>query len=59
MHTLLRSKAGLMLSLSSDLSVALFINMTARGIRELPGNSTLSFPPLAGKPGTVTNDYSS
>lgn len=42
-----------MLSLSSDLSVALFINVTVWGIRELPGNSILSFPPLAGKLGTV------
>lgn len=53
MHTLLQSKAGLMLSLFSDLSVALFINVTVWGIGELPGNSLPSFPPLAGKLGTV------
>lgn len=53
MHTLLQSKVGLMLSLSSDLSAALYINMTLWGIRELPGNSIPSFSSAAGKLGTV------
>lgn len=53
MHTLLESKAGPMLSFSSDLSVAIFINMIVWGIRELPDNGILSLPPLAGRFGTV------